>query len=78
MAQTRFNNDEVRIQKELEISSFEGRYALTTPGPGIIREDPCIRLQKFGANIMANTHNVEMEIYRANKTIYSYISSRLG
>ena len=81
MTQTRFSNDEVRMQKELEISSFEGRYALTTPGPGInitFREDPYIRLQKFGANIMANTHKVEMEIYRANKTIYIYSSSRLG
>ena len=72
MAQTRFSSDALRIQKKLEVSSFEGRYALTTPGPGInltFREDPYIRLQKFGANIMTNTHNVENDLMGRNRII---------
>ena len=72
MAQTRFSSDALRIQKKLEVSSFEGRYALTTPGPGInltFREDPYIRLQKFGANIMTNTHNVENDLMERNRII---------
>ena len=72
MSQTRFRNDDARIIKELEMSSFEGRYALTTPGPGIdmmFREDPSIRMQKFGANLMTNTNQIENDLMGRNRRL---------
>ena len=75
MAQTRFNNDDLRIKKELEMSSFQGRYFLSTPGPGIdmmFREDPHIRLQKFAANQMNNTHEIENDLMGRNRVLRRY------
>ena len=75
MAQTRFRNDDLRIKKELEMSSFKGRYFLSTPGPGInmmFREDPQIRLQKFAANQMTNTHEIENDLMGRNRILSRY------
>ena len=65
MAFTRFHDDPSRIKKRLEEGTFAGRYALDTPGPGSrlpYMEDPQIRLQRWGANLMTNTVNLESDL----------------
>lgn len=65
MSFTRFHDDPVRIAKQVEQSSFAGKYALNTPGPGNFLpylEDPQMRLQKWGGNIMNNTVNLESDL----------------
>jgi len=65
MAFTRFHDDPARIRKQLSESSFPGRYNLNVPGPGIqmpFYEDPHLRLQKWGANLMTNTVNLESDL----------------
>jgi hypothetical protein len=64
MAFTRYNSDQARIYKGLQQSTFAGRYALDTPGPGIkmpYLEDSQIRLQKWGANMWSDSTNLESE-----------------
>lgn len=65
MSFTRFHDDPVRIEKRMEISTFEGRYQLNRPGPGIdmpFYEDPNQRLQTWGANLHNNTVNLESDL----------------
>jgi hypothetical protein len=65
MAFTRFHDDPYRIKKQLEESSFAGRYMLDAPGPGVgtaFFEDPQLRLQKWGANLRTNTINLESDL----------------
>ena len=64
-------SDPLRIKKDLEISTKTGRYQLDVPGPGNVGfyEDPFIRLQKFGANLMTNTINLESDIKGLNKKL---------
>lgn len=65
MSFTRFHDDPYRIEKQLEISTFSGRYMLDTPGPGTslsFHEDPQMRLQKWGANLHSNTVNLESDM----------------
>jgi len=66
MAFTRFHDDPARIQKNLEQSSFAGRYQLDTPGPGIqlpYMSDPQMRIQKWGANMVTDSTNLESELF---------------
>lgn len=66
MAFTRFHDDPYRIKKQLEESSFAGRYQLNTPGQGMnlpFMEDPNMRLQKWGANRTTNTVNLESDLF---------------
>ena len=56
MAFTRFNYDTARTNKLLQESTGPGRYMLNTPGQGanpFYYEDPHIRLQGWGANLMS-------------------------
>ncbi len=65
MAFTRFHDDPHRIKKQIDESSFAGRYMLNTPGQGMdlpFMEDPQIRLQKWGANLQTNTVNLESDL----------------
>ena len=65
MAFTRFYDDSYRIEKRLDLSTFEGRYQLDRPGPGLdlpFMEDPQMRLQRFGANIHSNSVNLESDL----------------
>jgi hypothetical protein len=65
MSFTRFYDDPNRIQKQLEQTTFTGRYMLDVPGPGInltFMEDPQIRMQKWGANLRENTVNLESDL----------------
>jgi hypothetical protein len=62
---TRFYDDPFRIEKRLELSTFEGRYQLDRPGPGVqmpFMEEPQMRLQKWGANLQSNTVNLESDL----------------
>jgi hypothetical protein len=66
MSFTRFHDDPYRIKKQLEESSFIGRYQLNTPGNGLdlpFMEDPQIRLQRWGANLRTNTVNLESDLF---------------
>lgn len=54
MSLTSFRSDPARIKKEMEMSTYSGRYFLNTPGQGNSMpylEDCHIRLQYYGANI---------------------------
>jgi len=66
MSFTRFYDDPNRIRKQLEQTTFTGRYMLDVPGPGIelpFVEDPQIRMQKWGANLRDNTVNLESDLF---------------
>jgi hypothetical protein len=65
MSFTRFHDDPCRIKKELEESSFPGRYQLNTPGQGMdlpFLEDPNVRMQKWAGNLRDNTVNLESDL----------------
>lgn len=65
MSFTRFHDDPARIKKQIEESSFTGRYMLNKPGPGTdlpFFEDPQIRLQSWGGNLRNNTVNLESDL----------------
>lgn len=65
MSYTRFNSDPDRLRKYAAESSFAGKYALNTPGPGDklpYVEDPQMRMQFWGANLMTNTVNLESDL----------------
>jgi len=65
MSFTRFYDDPNRINKQLEQTTFIGRYMLDVPGQGMdltFIEDPQIRMQKWGANLRNNTVNLESDL----------------
>jgi len=65
MSFTRFHDDPIRIHKQLEQTTFIGRYMLDVPGPGAnitFMEEPQIRMQKWGANLRENTVNLESDL----------------
>jgi len=65
MAFTRFHDDPCRIKKQLQESTGTGRYMLNVPGNGIdmpFNEDPFIRMQKWGANNVTNSINLESDL----------------
>ena len=65
MSFTRFHDDPTRIAKQVEDSSFAGKYRLTTPGQGMdlpFMEDPQLRMQGWGANFRTNTVNLESDL----------------
>jgi hypothetical protein len=64
MAFTRFHDDPLRIQKQVDESTFSGRYMLNTPGQGIhmpFQGDAQLRLQRWGANITTNIIPLESD-----------------
>ena len=55
MSNTRFNYDKQRVAKKLQESTGPGRWTLNVPGNGSnphYYEDPHIRLQRWGGNLM--------------------------
>jgi hypothetical protein len=65
MAFTRFHDDPCRITKQLQESTGLGRYMLNVPGNGdkpLYMEDPHIRMQKWGGNLLTNTINIESDL----------------
>ena len=71
MALTSIKNDDSRINRQLDLMTFEGRYMLGIPGPGNIpfQEDVFIRLQKNGANMRTNSLNIENSLLGLNKPL---------
>ena len=72
MASTSFRSDPARIKKEMEMSTYEGRYMLNCGGPGVdvpFFEDPQVRLQKYGANLRSNTIGVEDDLMGRNRVL---------
>ena len=72
MASTRYNYDKCRTSKNLQQSSDPGRYMLNTPGPGLYLpffNDPQVRMQKWGANLMTNTINLESDLMGLTRPI---------
>lgn len=88
MSLTRFNDDPARIAKRLDQSTFAGRYALDVPGPGDMMpflEDPQVRIQKWGANMLTNHVNLESDLRgmtrklnRDNVAVNEYKSNAVG
>ena len=65
MANTRFKYDDCRTKKALQQSTDPGRWILNVPGNGdkpCYIDDPYIRLQGWGANLMTNSINIENEL----------------
>jgi len=65
MSFTRFHDDPCRIQKQLQESTGPGRYMLNVPGNGLkpcYMVDPYMRMQKWGANLMTDTINLESQL----------------
>ena len=65
MSFARFHDDPCRIQKQLQEMTGPGRYALNVPGNGdkpCYMEDPYIRLQEWGGNLMTNSINLESDL----------------
>jgi len=66
MSFTRFHDDPCRVEKQLQESTGPGRYMLDVPGNGskpCYMEDPCIRLQQWGANLQTNPVGLESELF---------------
>ena len=65
MAFTRFNYDDSRTKKKLQESTGPGRYSLNMPGNGstpCFFNDPQIRVQKWGANLMSVVNGAPIDI----------------
>jgi hypothetical protein len=72
MAFTRFHDDPCRINKQLQESTGLGRYMLNVPGNGdkpLFMDDPFIRLQKWGGNLMKNTVNLESDLFGLSRNL---------
>ncbi len=72
MSFTRFHDDPCRIMKQLEESTGPGKYELNVPGNGLnpyYMEDPYIRLQKWGGNLMTNTINLESKLFGLDRNL---------
>lgn len=66
MAFTRFKYDDSRVMKELQQSTDQGRWILNVPGNGTkpdYMEDPHIRIQKWGGNLMTNHVDIENSLF---------------
>jgi hypothetical protein len=70
---TRFHDDPLRIQKQLQESTDIGRYVMNVPGNNgdkpLYFEDPHIRLTKWGGNLRTNTVNLESDLKGLSRTI---------
>ena len=72
MAFTRFHDDPCRINKQLQESTGLGRYMLNVPGNGskpLYMDDPFIRMQKWGGNLMTNTVNLESDLFGLSRLL---------
>lgn len=88
MSFTRFHDDNIRIQKQLEEMTYAGRYQLDTPGQGSsmpFQEDAQLRLQQFGANLHTNSINLESDLMgltrklqRDNLETNNYVSAQVA
>lgn len=69
---TNIRSDNARIKKNLEISTYTGRYMLDVPGQGLdlpFMEDTQIRMQYWGANLKTCRVDLEGELFSINRKI---------
>tara|TARA_Y100000389_G_C17453794_1_gene516649 strand:+ start:380 stop:859 length:480 start_codon:yes stop_codon:yes gene_type:complete len=69
---TRYNYDDTRYKKYLEESTGVGKYVMNVPGPAHNHKyinDPYVRLEKFGANDMTNSIDIDNEFKGLNRTL---------
>jgi hypothetical protein len=72
MAFTRFRDDPYRIQKQLQQSTDIGRYNINVPGNGetpYFVNDPYLRMQKWGGNLMTNPINLESDLFGLTRNL---------
>lgn len=72
MSFTRFHDDPCRIQKQLQQSTGPGRYAINVPGNGLTPSfmvDPYMRMQKWGANLMTGSIDLESRLMGLDRTL---------
>ena len=72
MSFTRFHDDEIRIQKQLQQQTYPGRYQIDVPGQGAsmpFQEDVHLRMQKWGSNLMTNSINLESDLMGLSRKI---------
>jgi hypothetical protein len=72
MANTRFFYDDCRTIKQLQQSTDVGRWILNVPGFGdkpYYIEDPQIRIQTWGANLMTNSIDLESQLLGINRPL---------
>jgi len=72
MASTRIRSDPYEQWLNVESAAGLGKYMLNTPGPGTYLpfvEDPHIRLQHWGANMMTHTMDVEEDLLGKTRLI---------
>jgi len=65
MSFTRFYDDPYRVLYRTENSSYTGKYFLNTPSNGCnmpFQEDPHLRLQYWGANMMTDSIKIEDDL----------------
>lgn len=71
MASTRFRDDPARVVDQLRQSTSQCDYFINAPGNGLspsYMADPHIRAQKWGANLMTNSVNVESDLMGIRQT----------
>jgi hypothetical protein len=88
MATTRSRDDYLQRKLQAQESAGAGKYALNVPGPGAyvpFYEDPHMRLQKWGANLMTNTIGVEEDLMGRTRPInyrsvdkFTYLEKAVG
>lgn len=69
---TRFHDDQDRIQQQLRVQTYAGRYAIGTPDLGVVApfdEDPHLRLQGWGANVRTQTVNLESDLLGLTRSV---------
>lgn len=72
MSFTRFHDDPCRIQKQLQESTGPGRYMVNVPGNGLkpcFMVDPYMRMQKWGANLMTDTIDLESRLMGLDRNL---------
>lgn len=70
MAWTRYHDEPIRMAKRAQENRLMEQWILDVPGNGLrpyYIEDPHIRIQKWGGNLMTNTINLESELMGLGK-----------
>ena len=72
MAFTRNMYDDKSTTEMLREQTHTNRYMLDVPGPGnnlLFMEDPFIRMQKWGGNLMTNIVSVEGDLFGLTRNL---------
>lgn len=72
MASTRIFNDKVRVEKQLQEMTDQGRYTMNVPGNGLLVpfiDDPHVRLDKWGANYAINYIEIDSNLKNLGRNL---------